>query len=195
VPSPAAAGQDDSLMFRNTAEGPAGGLQASGFAGPSQAADPIRLAAANINPLTGLSTDYLNHFNEAVMVLEMLPSMPECAEDLAGWRPLTYREHFSQSHLHAADLVIAAYEHAAPQARAPFDALCEAMKVMIVAAQGRIGTDAGAPEIAAFAGETAAALKPLIARASAIIHGSEASAGLPASIQAYQAAVDAVIAP
>ena len=40
-----------------------------------------RLRAANINPHTGLATDYLNHFNEAVMLLEMVPDMPECAED------------------------------------------------------------------------------------------------------------------
>ena len=31
-----------------------------------------RLADANINPVTGLATDYLNHFNEAIMLLEML---------------------------------------------------------------------------------------------------------------------------
>jgi hypothetical protein len=28
-----------------------------------------RLRAANINPRTGLATDYLNHFNEAIMLL------------------------------------------------------------------------------------------------------------------------------
>jgi len=39
------------------------------------------LRAANINPPTGLATDYLNHFSEAVMLLEMVPVMPECAED------------------------------------------------------------------------------------------------------------------
>ena len=39
--------------------------------GPAQAPDETagggtRLADANINPRTGLATDYLNHFNEAV---------------------------------------------------------------------------------------------------------------------------------
>ena len=52
------------------------------------------LRAANINPRTGLATDYLNHFNEAVMLLEMIPDMPECAEDFLGWQPLSYRRAF-----------------------------------------------------------------------------------------------------
>jgi hypothetical protein len=56
-----------------------------------------QLRAANINPRTGLATDYLNHFNEAIMLLEMIPDMPECAEDFLGWQPLSYREHFTAS--------------------------------------------------------------------------------------------------
>ena len=60
------------------------------------------LRAANINPRTGLATDYLNHFNEAIMLLEMIPDMPECAEDFLGWRPLSYREHFMASQFQGA---------------------------------------------------------------------------------------------
>src|SRR6516225_7897250 len=45
------------------------------------------LRAANINPRTGLATDYLNHFNQAVMLLDMIPDMPECAEDFLQWQP------------------------------------------------------------------------------------------------------------
>ena len=48
----------------------------------------------NINQNTLLATDYLNHFNEIIMLLEMVPSMPECYEDAAGWRPKSYAEHF-----------------------------------------------------------------------------------------------------
>ena len=62
------------------------------------AIDPARLAAANINPKTGLATDYLNHFNEAIMLLDLLPQMPECIVELIGWEPLSYEEHFQASH-------------------------------------------------------------------------------------------------
>ena len=36
--------------------------------GPEAAARAAELKAANINPQTGLATDYLNHFNEAIML-------------------------------------------------------------------------------------------------------------------------------
>ncbi len=73
---------------------------------PVDAARAAELRAANINPRTGLATDYLNHFNEAIMLLEMVPDMPECAEDFLGWQPLSYREHFAASNFKARDLAI-----------------------------------------------------------------------------------------
>ena len=82
-----------------------------------------QLRAANINPRTGLATDYLNHFNEAIMLLEMVPDMPECAEDFLTWTPLSYAEHFWASNFKARDLAIEAYESADPKIRADFDNL------------------------------------------------------------------------
>src|SRR3979411_3502933 len=78
--------------------------------GPKDEARVARLRAANINPRTGLATDYLNHFNEAIMLLEMVPDMPECAEDFLTWTPLSYAEHFWASNFKARDLAIEAYE-------------------------------------------------------------------------------------
>ena len=72
-----------------------------------------RLEQANINPQTGLATDYLNHFNEVMMLLEMLPDMPECAEDVLEWEPLDYEGHFENSTFKDKQLAIQAY-HAAP---------------------------------------------------------------------------------
>src|SRR5882724_3420474 len=79
------------------------------------------LRAANINPRTGLATDYLNHFNEAIMLLEMIPDMPECAEDFLGWKPLSYAEHFTASNFKARDVAIAAYDSTDAGIRAAFD--------------------------------------------------------------------------
>src|SRR5690242_2169743 len=91
---------------------------------PARAA---RLRAANINPRTGLASDYLNHFNEAIMLLEMVPAMPECAEDFMGWHPLTYSEHFTASHFKARDLAIEAYNSSDAVIRAEFDNVTTAM--------------------------------------------------------------------
>src|SRR5437588_12905439 len=80
----------------------------------SPALDPARLAAANINPKTGLASDYLNHFNEAIMLLDLLPQTPECIVELIGWEPLSYEEHFAASHFKEKELAVAAYQAAPP---------------------------------------------------------------------------------
>src|SRR6266702_6675154 len=87
-------------------------------AGPISEARAAQLKAANINPHTGLATDYLNHFNEAIMLLEMVPDMPACVEDFLTWRPLSCAEHFWASNFKARDLAIEAYETADPKIRA-----------------------------------------------------------------------------
>src|SRR5215207_4695316 len=102
---------------------------------PARAIDPARLAAANINPKTGLATDYLNHFNEAIMMLEMLPAMPECVEDLLQWRVMSYREHFLATHQKHRDLVLAAYETAEPHARFLLDECTDTMDAILTAAR------------------------------------------------------------
>src|SRR5580700_4230241 len=94
--------------------------------GPEEHARAAQLCAANINPRTGLATDYLNHFNEAIMLLEMIPDMPECADDFLGWQPLSYREHFTASSFGARDLAIEAYNSADTVIRTEFDNLTSA---------------------------------------------------------------------
>jgi hypothetical protein len=161
---------------------------------PCLAADPFSLAEANINPVTGLSTDYLNHFNEAIMLLEMLPSMPECREDFAAWRPVDYHEHFSRSRLAQRELAVAAYDLASPRVRRQFDGLCGGMKSAVTAAQALLAAGPEADDSARIAEEATIVLKQLVACASAVIHGHELI-GSPASIQESQAAVDAILGP
>ncbi|MFT4077165.1 MAG: hypothetical protein QM647_16680 [Asticcacaulis sp.] len=83
------------------------------------------ILAANVNPATGLATDYLNLFNEAIMLFEMGLDMPDMAEELADWHPRGYIEHFEKSGFELKDVVIAAYEHAPADIRGEFDAACE----------------------------------------------------------------------
>jgi hypothetical protein len=84
-------------------------------AGSGLDADVLR--AANINPVTGLATDYLNHYNEAAMLVAMLSDMPDMADMVLDWRPLDYPSHFRNTHFREKDLAIAAY------AAAPADVL------------------------------------------------------------------------
>src|SRR6202047_1277111 len=114
---------------------------APGKVGSNDRARAAELRAANINPRTGLATDYLNHFNEAIMLLEMIPDMPECAEDFLGWRPLSYAEHFTASNFKARDLAIEAYNAADARIRSDFDGITSAM-TSILSAVGSAMRDA-----------------------------------------------------
>lgn len=48
-----------------------------------------RVEGTNICDASLLATDYLNHFNEVVMLIGMIPDMPECLDDAREWRPKT----------------------------------------------------------------------------------------------------------
>ena len=134
-----------------------------------------QLRAANINPRTGLATDYLNHFNEAVMLLEMVPDMPECAEDFLTWSPLSYAEHFWASNFKARDLAIEAYESADPAIRAEFDKLTATM-TSILTAVGAAMREAQQDKTRATLAEQATGwVKPLVMLAGGVINGNALS--------------------
>lgn len=156
------------------------GSTASHKAGERFAAGcPERLAAANISPVTGLSTDYLNHFGEAIMLLDLAGQAPEYQRELRRWRPQTYREYFSASQLAHRRLSIAAYEQADELARQRFDALCLAMNVLILAAHP-VAAGSSAQAGTRPAADVVRELKSLFARASAAVHGREAPEHDPA---------------
>ena len=116
-----------------------------------------QLRAANINPRTGLATDYLNHFNEAIMLLEMVPDMPECAEDFLTWTPRSYAEHFWASNFKARD---------------NFDNLTATM-TSILTAVGQAMREAQQDKTRATLAEQATAwVKPLVALAGGVINGN-----------------------
>lgn len=135
------------------------------------AAFAAQLVAANINPHTYLATDYLNHFNEAVMLLEMIPDMPEMFEDVADWKPLTYAEHFTASNFKARDLAIEAYERADPGIRGDFDDLTNNMTTILLEV-GRAMREVKHDWTRAVLAEQAVRwMKPMIGRAGGIING------------------------
>ncbi len=83
------------------------------------------LLAANVNPSTGLATDYLNLFNEAIMLFEMGLDMPDMVEELAEWKKRGYVEHFEKSGFELKEVVVSAYLYAPPTVRRDFDACTE----------------------------------------------------------------------
>lgn len=142
------------------------------YTGPISEARAAQLKAANINPRTGLATDYLNHFNEAIMLLEMVPDMPECAEDFLAWTPLSYAEHFVASNFKDRDLAIEAYEMAEPGIRAEFDKLTDNM-TSILTAVGSAMREAQQDKTRATLAEQATGwVKPLVMQTAGVINGA-----------------------
>lgn len=92
----------------------------------------IRLQGTTLNTATMMGTDYLNHFNEAIMILEMLPAMPEGIQDLAAWHPLTYPEHFRRSRLPYAPLAVLAFDAAPETCRRALDLVVERMNAQLL---------------------------------------------------------------
>jgi hypothetical protein len=153
-----------------------------------QTAPPGRaeLLAANINPETGLANDYLNQFNEAIMMLELMAGMPECAEHLLAWQPRTYREHFAASKLKHRALALAAYETAQTGARQQLDELGQIMNDILVSVRETLRVS-GPQHVIGLSAATAAHLRRLVSRASAVINGGTFG------VAETQAAVDALL--
>jgi hypothetical protein len=152
-----------------------------------------RLAQANINPATRLATDYLNHFNEAIMLLEMLSDCPECRDDFLAWMPMSYPEHFAASQFKGRQIAIHAYAVAEPAARQQLEALADSMVAALTAAQKAMRANL-LPIVSLQVARSAAQwLRPLVARAGAVINGETLSGtGTTASPQAV---VDGLLKP
>jgi len=130
----------------------------------------------NIHEDTLLATDYLNHFNEVIMLIGMIPDMPECLEDAKTWAPKSYEEHFRDSSFVDKELAILAYQNAPPRYRVPFDNTIAQMNDMVAAGMSRIETALaqGHPEQVTHAvANVTRNLQRFVDTASAIIHGAE----------------------
>lgn len=161
---------------------------------PTAAADAPATSGCGgpkINPLTGLSTDYLNHFTEAVMVLEMTAAMPECLADLRAWQPRSYTEHFAASRFSNREAIVAAYRNADPGVRMTLDRAAELLNALVERSRDLVCRQNEAAEIEAIARRAAERIRPLIARAAALINGTTEDAAVP---QGPQAAIDAIFA-
>ena len=145
-------------------------------AGPEEVLAELRsrAAEANINEKTLLATDYLNHFNEFVMVLDLIPDMPDCFEDAEAWQPKNYRDHFRDSAFSAKDLAIEAYDHSPAEYRDQFESLVDMINSLIPKGLDRIRSaiDEGNRDRVGFeCTNTSKTLQKLMDLVSAVING------------------------
>jgi len=101
----------------------------------------------------------------------MLSSAPEFRADFLAWEPMSYREHFKLSHFKTRNVAIVAYDRPDPDIRNSLDTLAVTMTIVLEAARAAMEDADRRPEtIAALAGNAIGLLKPLIARAGALIN-------------------------
>lgn len=140
-----------------------------------------------------LSTDFLNRYNEALMLIELAVDDHGIVEDLKAWRSITYREHFETSPLRCAPSALAAYEDVSPARRAGFEALCVAMTRLVATATALLSDKPAGLDAATIAEVAGEALRRQIGRATQFINANGAvDIGMVES-RALQAEVDAML--
>lgn len=143
--------------------------------GDAYQAFSARAQGTNVDPLTLLATDYLNHFNEIVMLLELIPDMPECLEDAEAWAPKSYQDHFRHSQFRDREFAVEAYEHVPLCYKEPFDDIVNQMNRMVPLGLMRIRdilSDGDDERLRFTCSEVSQRIQKMIDIASAIIHGS-----------------------
>ncbi|HVJ53096.1 MAG TPA: hypothetical protein VM689_11560 [Aliidongia sp.] len=136
-----------------------------------------RVRGTTIDASTLLSTDYFNLFNEVIMLLGMLPDMPDMLEDVEAWRFKTYQQHFETSGLAFAPIAIEAYEHVPPDTLMRFEENTHKLHVMIDEARHVLRATFDAGQMDRFGDKAltySMELQCLVDVGSAIVHGQDA---------------------
>lgn len=135
-----------------------------------------RAKGTNVNEQTLLATDYLNHFNEVVMLLEMIPDMPDMLEEAKEWQPKPYKEHFLESSIADRELAVEAYDFVPSNYKTAFERTIGQLNQLVLSSLARLEQDLADNNID-LARENASALSMTLQRlidvAGGIIHGSE----------------------
>lgn len=134
-----------------------------------------RVRGANISAKTLLATDYLNHFNEIAMLVEMVPDMPDMIDDCKAWRPKGYCEHFRDSGFSDGDLAIEAYGHVPSKFRIPLEATIDQMDAVVASALERIAAaceSGDEPRLRHDCMASVEMMRRIIQVANGIVHGT-----------------------
>jgi hypothetical protein len=130
---------------------------------------------ANLNDKTLLATDYLNHFNEIIMMLEMVPDMPELLVEAKAWAPKSYPDHFRDSKFSDKDLAIEAYEHSPARYKTPFETTVSTINNLISVTIERaeeVMETGNADHLRLMVSDSSQTIQTLMDRAGASINGS-----------------------
>jgi hypothetical protein len=136
-------------------------------------------ASELVNPASGLANDYLNVFNELVMLVEHLPSMPELIEDILAWRPVSYEVYFHGSALPGRQAALDAYTSLDANLRREFEEVvaeldrCATGSVVAIRIQLKKDEDVSATALTTLCAKASASMREILNRATNIVnHGA-----------------------
>ncbi len=119
--------------------------------------------------VTGLSNDYLNHYVEVLLLIEMAPHDPTLCADLSDWWPISYVEYFSSSQLDHASRAKAAYEALPSEDRRRFERLVAAMETLATLAVFALQPPCAPDRASVIVDAAAPVLRRLISAAGAFL--------------------------
>lgn len=151
-------------------------------------------ARADTSKVPRLSTDFLNRYSEALMLIELAADDDGVIEDLRAWRSVTYREHFEGSLLRCTPSALAAYDGLAPARRAGFEELCRAMTRLVATATALLAERRAGLEPATIVEVASDALRRQISRATQFINANGTIEIGHVESRILQAEIDALIA-
>jgi len=132
-------------------------------------------AAALVNPASGLANDYLNVFNELVMLVEHLPMMPDLIKDVLAWRPISYEDYFRKSSLPGKKAALENFERLPSDLRREFEEvvaeldLCATGTVAAIRLQLRRRAD-DVEGLSSLCAKGASAMHGILKRATGIVN-------------------------
>lgn len=92
----------------------------------SEIEELLEKASQIVNPASGIANDYLNQYNEILLLVENLPVLlPEMVDELLAWKPKTYINYFETSPLPNGNIAIEIYKRLNPKFRESFEAHTE----------------------------------------------------------------------
>lgn len=135
-----------------------------------------KVEGTNIDSRSLLSTDYFNHFNTVIMLLGMLPEMPELLDEIDAWKFISYCEHFRDSGLDFAPLAIEAYDYVPEKTRKTFEQKMEEINTFVEISRlglRRLHETGDLNRFAEMARRVSREMQNMVDAGGAIVHGQE----------------------
>lgn len=141
-----------------------------------------------------LSTDFLNRYSEALMLIEMAGMDEELVADLQAWQGVGYREHFRASPLRCAASALAAYDRIDPVRARAFEAVCLSMTRLVRTVTALLAETPQPSELPIIIEVASDALRRQIGRATQFINANGAIDIAAFEDAVLQARIDALLA-